>query len=226
MDYSNNWSSLFSLSSFYCLKKDDFQDADLSALMASFDYPVIESYHPKRKNEFLLGRACASKAHELQVGAPLLILAVAEDRSPVWPSEIIGSITHCESWVGAAVSEKKTLLGVGIDFEKMGRAKMEIGRYIKTPQDLSDHPMLSNEELITVIFSIKESLYKALYPTVKVFFGFDSAAVKEVDVKNGTFKIELLKKISPDFGPSTRYIFEGKLMICDGVCLSVLEVLY
>lgn len=98
------------------------------------------------------------------------------------------SISHNQFWVGSAVSKSKSLLGVGIDFEVIGRAKLELSRYIRSSEDLKTHQFLNENELLTLIFSAKESLYKALYPTAKCFFGFETAAINEIDVSNGTFK--------------------------------------
>jgi enterobactin synthetase component D len=218
------WSSLFKHSSFFGYQKSDVLDSSLKKLLSELDYQNIDHFHPKRKDEFLLGRLCASKAHELHFGSVLLSLPVAENRSPLWPKEVIGSITHNQFWVGAAVAKSNSLLGVGIDFEVMGRTKLEISRYVRTPKDLISHASLSDIELLTIIFSAKESLYKALHPSVKCFFGFETAAVTEIDLISGTFKIDLISDISKAYGPSGRAHFEGQVKIIDKSCLTVLEI--
>jgi 4'-phosphopantetheinyl transferase EntD len=38
----------------------------------------------------------------------------------------VGTISHNEFWVGAAVAKDTELLGVGMDFEVMGRTKLEL----------------------------------------------------------------------------------------------------
>lgn len=224
MNLQNNWSSLFLNSSFFCLKKDDELNPYLKDLYARLHYQNIENYHPRRKNEFLLGRVCASKAYEMRFGSELIFLPIGENRSPLWPNEVVGSISHNQFWVGAAVSNTPSLLGVGIDFEVMGRTKSELSRHIRTKEDLREHTFFSETELLTIIFSAKESLYKALYPTVKNFFGFDAAAVRKIDEELGTFAIDLVSKISPDFGPSERFQFEGRFEVIEKTCLTVLEI--
>jgi len=222
----NSFSSLFLHSSFFCLPKDKEQSACLIDLQNRLQNHDIENFHPSRKKEFLLGRVCASKAYELHNGLELLTLPSAADRSPLWPKEVIGSISHNQYWVGAAVSSSQKLLGIGIDFEVIGRVKLELTRYIRSSKDLLAHQSLNSNELLTLIFSAKESLYKALYPQVKCFFGFEAAAVTNIDMTKGIFQIDLIKDISPFYGPSGRFRFEGQFIIIEGNCLTVLEIPY
>lgn len=220
----NSFSSLFLHSSFFCLPKDNDQSDALTDLQHKLQFSSIETFHPNRKKEFLLGRLCAIKAHEMHFGSELLTLPASADRSPLWPKNVIGSISHNQNWVGAALTGAQQLLGIGIDFEVIGRAKLELTRYILNSHDLNFHQSLNSRELLTLIFSAKESLYKALYPQVKCFFGFEAAAVKEIDLLNGTFKIELIKDISSLYGPNSRFHFEGRFTIVEGNCLTVLEI--
>jgi 4'-phosphopantetheinyl transferase EntD len=147
------------------------------------------------------------------------------DRAPVWPPGVIGSISHNQLLAGAAVAKSTSLIGIGIDLEVMGRVKGELARFIRTPEDLKTHNSYNESELLTIIFSAKESLYKALYPIVKCFFGFEAAAVREVDHLNCTFKIDLLKNLSDSLGPSGRFQFEGHFKIIEKNCLTVLEII-
>lgn len=160
----------------------------------------------------------------MHFGTELLSIPISLNRSPDWPQEVIGSISHNQYWVGAAVSKSESLLGIGIDFEVMGRTKLELARYIRSSEDLKTHHSLNDNELLTLIFSAKESLYKALYPTAKCFFGFETAAVREIDISNGTFKIDLISKISSSLGPSGRFHFEGRFKVIGKSCLTVLEI--
>jgi enterobactin synthetase component D len=224
MNQINTWAELFSHSTFFFLQKNKELTPELEKLLSRLVYKNIDHFHPERKNEFLLGRLCASKAFEKHFSKEQLSILSNVDRAPIWPVGVVGSITHNASWVGACVSEQKLLLGVGIDFELMGRVKLEISRHVLTSEDLKEHDSLNAVELLTIIFSAKESLYKALYPIVQSYFGFNSAAVKEIDVTKGIFKIELVKQISLEFGPLKRFYFEGKFRVSDGTCLTVIEI--
>ena len=219
----NVWSKLFLHSIFFSLNKEnsiELQDTRNSLILPG----EINGFHPNRKEEFILGRICATKAHRLLTGEDLPVLLRNSDRSPQWPNGIVGSISHNQDWVGAAVAKESELLGIGIDFEVMGRTKLELSKQIRSSGDLLKAGSLTEEELLTLIFSAKESLYKALYPKARVFFGFEAASVREISFVDQSFEIELHQDISPLFGPRSRHIFRGKFAIERGTCLTVIEV--
>ena len=225
MEAHTQWLNLFKKSSFFCLNKEEELDGELKTLQSKIHYDqAVDGFHPNRKQEFLLGRVCASKAYELCTGESLLKLTPNKDRSPAWPPTVVGTISHNQYWVGAAVAKKSKLLGIGMDFEVMGRTKISLSSQIRSPGDIKSLGSFSEEELLTLIFSCKESLYKALHPNVKIFFGFEDAAVTRINLETHTFEITLLTQIGPNFGPSGRSRFEGRFTIFNDSCLTVLEI--
>lgn len=225
MNNKDTWSKLFSKSSFFAISKEEELDNDLKTLQSQIIYDQkVDGFHPNRRDEFLLGRVCASKAYQQCIGHELLSLPVNADRSPQWPGDVVGTISHNQYWIGAAVAKSSELIGLGMDFEVMGRTKLELGKQIRTAEDIKKHPKLSDEELLTVIFSCKESLYKALYPSVKKFFGFEDAALRMLDLDNGIFTIDLLTQLSLKFGISSHQSFTGRIALDGRNCLTVLEV--
>ena len=220
-----NYSKLFSSSSFFCLEKKSPLSPSLSEHGQRLVLPrEIESFSATRKEEFILGRLCASEAYKMCLGEELLSLPRGDHREALWPSTVVGSLSHNEEMVGAAVAKCDQLLGVGIDFEVLGRTKLELSAQIRCEKDLKNHPDFSDRELLTIIFSAKESLYKALYPTVKTYFGFSSAAVLEIDSVKGTFVIELILAINQHFCPEGRCRFNGNFEVYTNNLLTVLEV--
>lgn len=225
MDAHSHWSQLFQKSSLFSLNKEADLPADLKSLQSKIHYDqAVDGFHPNRKQEFLLGRVCASKAYEMCTGIPLLNLAPNKDRSPAWPTDVVGTISHNQYWVGAAVAKKANLIGLGMDFEVMGRTKIALSSQIRSAGDIKSLPNFSDEELLTLIFSCKESLYKALHPIVKIFFGFEEAAVTKINLENNTFEIVLLSQVGPNFGPQGRNKFVGRFTIYHNSCLTVLEI--
>lgn len=219
--------NLFKHSTFFALKRDDELSSEQREIYSQLVFPeAISKHHPNRKEEFKLGRLCASLAHLKLKGVALNEIPIGTKREPIFPASIVGSISHTKEWIGAVVSDSKELVGVGLDFEKMGRAKQELTRYISTDNDITEVDGLSEEEILTLIFSAKESLYKALYPSVKIFFGFDSAAVTKIDTQSKTFTIELLTQLSSEFGPNGRSSFTGRFCCDSQTCLTAIEVTY
>lgn len=115
---------------------------------------------PKRRSEFLAGRACAALALR-QAGK-------AEDvprhgRAPVWPTGIAGSITHSRDRAIAAVSTHYA--AVGLDCEALvapDRAlQLAAAIFSEAESRLRPEP-LSFASFFTLVFSAKEALYKAL----------------------------------------------------------------
>lgn len=225
MNEQAEWIKIFSRASFFSLKKEEDLSSELKIIQSRIQLQDnISSFHVNRKNEYLLGRTCAAVAYQECTGNELFKLDSANDRSPIWPQEIVGSIAHNKKYVGAAVAKKPELLGIGIDFEEIGRAKLELSSHIRSNEDISYHPKFSDEELLTLIFSTKESLYKALYPSVQKFFGFQDAALRQIDTDAGSFQIDLLTQLNSNFGPLGRFSFEGRFMIQNATCLTVIEI--
>lgn len=219
------WKDLFTVAEFHCLEKGTELPSNLKSDLDQIQYdPAVDTFAPERKNEFLLGRLCASLAYSEVFNQKLTHLPVYKDRAPVWPLNAVGSISHNKRWVGAAVAKSSELLGVGIDFEIKGRTKLELAGHIRSEGDLPGHPELTEEELLTLIFSCKESLYKALYPKVLRFFGFQDAAVRAIDTQKGLFTIELLTELSNEFSPSARHLFNGRFGSDEESLLTVIEV--
>ena len=166
----------------------------LEEFSAKFGYhKVTKRFSDNRKEEFLLGRWCAHQAFDQYIGEKLQsAIGVAPDRAPVWPEEIVGSISHNEHCVVSlsAVGVK----GIGIDIESKGRLNERLSEKILIDEDrkLLKAPMKwSADEFYTFVFSAKESLYKAIYHEVKSFFGFSEAFISEFSYEDQSFVISV-----------------------------------
>lgn len=216
---------LFSHSYFYFTNKDKLVDAKLLAYQSAMNWDEkIESFHPKRKEEYILGRLCAAEAYFQCFGTNLKQLDANSDRSANWPSQAVGSISHDQYLIGAAVAKSSDLFGLGIDFEVLGRVKKELKDQIMNSHDLENHPHFSADIWPTFVFSAKEALFKALHPRLKVFFGFDTAAITEVNYSEQSFCIELIAKIAPHFGPDENFKFYGRFQLIDKSILTFIEI--
>lgn len=214
---------MFNGPSFFIIKKSEGPSA---AFLSSFKFSEkINRFHPHRKNEFILGRFCAYECYKELTGLELLELESSEDRSPLWPSGIVGSITHSKDFVCAALATKENLQSIGIDLEEVGRVKKELVKQICTPKDLVAFAGLTEDELLTLIFSAKESLYKALHPLVKKFFGFDAAYISGINLKDQSFEIVLVEELSLNFGPFSQSRFHGNFKFLNNLCLTVVEII-
>ncbi|WP_409311477.1 4'-phosphopantetheinyl transferase [Pectobacterium sp. B1J-3] len=178
---------------------------------------ALERSVPKRRAEYLAGRCLARQVlHEL--GHSDFILNSCEDRSPQWPENISGSLSHnAGSVMCAAHLRSDTLACIGVDIEA----------YLSDDRAQSLWPGIIDEEeyqwfsereeafccLLTLSFSAKESLFKALYPQVKRYFDFLDARMVALDCAKRTFELELLTDLTPDFCAGRR--FEGVYQLND-----------
>ncbi len=156
----------------------------------------------KRQTEFLAGRICAHEALRRVTGVPG-IPTIGEDRSPCWPTGVVGSITHGAGWAAAVAARSEQWRGLGLDVEKLlpvTRAD-RLAAEILTPQELEGYAELDDEQRalrVTLTFSIKESLFKALYPLVNKRFYFQEAEMTHVDT-DGHARLRLLNDLSDEW---------------------------
>ncbi len=197
----NRWTEK-DLSVFYCeFNIDQYHDN----LFEQFDIELPDSLHravPKRRAEFLAGRYCAKRSLE-ELGIVTTQIPIGKDRSPIWPRDIIGSISHSNSLAVATSNHRgHTGRGIGIDIENIvdPETLKRIRHHIASESELVN---ISTEpekyhQLFTVIFSIKESFFKAAYPTVGRYFGFDAVSVIHLNYAAGLILLEINQDLSSE----------------------------
>lgn len=179
----------------------------------------------KRQTEFLAGRLCAYEALRRATGVAS-IPAVGEDRAPCWPAGVVGSITHGAGWAAAVAARAEQWRGLGLDVERLlasTRADRLAGE-ILTPRELESYGDLDDSQratLVTLTFSIKESLFKALYPLVNKRFYFQEAEVIHHD-DNGQARLRLLNDLSQEWKSGAE--LEGQFVQFDGYLLSLVSI--
>jgi 4'-phosphopantetheinyl transferase EntD len=134
----------------------------------------------KRVQEFAAGRLCARRALE-EFGVTGFPLSVGEDRQPLWPDGIVGSITHTTGYCAAAVAERGRLVALGIDSETVGDVSPDIRPTICCASEakwLRSLPAASEEAAITLVFSAKEAFYKCQYPLTREWLNFHDLIVE------------------------------------------------
>ncbi|MFK7826983.1 MAG: 4'-phosphopantetheinyl transferase [Oligoflexales bacterium] len=155
----------------------------------------------KRKCEFIAGRLCARAALETNHIRDFQILSET-DRSPVWPENFTGSITHSQNFAAAAIASKSVAQGIGIDTEVPITAKRleSIKSRLFLRQELNAGQEKNDPEIYySLIFSAKESIFKCIYPLTGVFFGFHDALVSQINWNQQTFQYQLTKGLGPHY---------------------------
>ena len=138
-----------------------------------------------RRTEFTTGRVCARAALD-QLGAGVDAVAVGEGRAPVWPAGVVGAITHCTGFRAAAVAWASQVRSLGIDAEPHDPLPDGV---LDAVSDAGERAVLAGLPAGVcwdkVLFSAKESVYKAWFPLARCWLGFSDAEL--TPAVDGTF---------------------------------------
>lgn len=204
------------------IKKTEYDRHDIQSIIEQLKFNVdLSKFHIERKKEYILSKVLIHQLLKDDFNLDFREFSSNEDRSPIWPSGFIGSISHSKNLVVVALSQNSKYLG--IDLENIGRMKNEVFDKISIEEDVKNVNGLSEEQLMTLIFSAKEALYKALYPEVKKFFGFEYAYVQNVFIDKNSFEICLKKPINEQWTPEKAKVITGRYLFDQGHCLAIIE---
>ncbi|WP_435947496.1 4'-phosphopantetheinyl transferase family protein [Dryocola sp. BD586] len=154
----------------------------------------------KRCAEHLAGRIAAAEALRLS-GLNDSIPGIGLNRAPCWPPGFTGSITHTDRLaLATAIPDLPgKRCGIGID------AEVIINTY--DAQDIADGIVNPAERgllracglpfpvALTLAFSAKESLFKALYRHVGHYFDFSAAEITAVSAQ--ILELKLVSRLGP-----------------------------
>ena len=180
----------------YCIEA--YNDKLFSELNIYYPEHLITAVN-KRKAEYLAGRFCASMALA-DSGVRNFDVKTGKHRAPIWPQHLRGSITHTGSQAYAAVASVGDYKYLGIDYEKIVTLKTaeNIGSMVVDDHE-RDLLMQSFSDValaLSIAFSSKESLFKALYPYVGEYFDFLTASITRLSIDEGSLELKLKKTLS------------------------------
>lgn len=179
----------------------------------------------KRRREFVTARACA-RAALAQLGYPDQPVPAGARGEPLWPAGVVGSITHCAGYRACAVAPASELLTIGVDAEPGEPLPAGLIGDIALPEERRWIERLSAEDPSVcwdrLLFSIKESIYKAWFPLARSWLGFEDAGV-EVDPARGTFTASLSVP-GPTLGGRKLDGFAGRWLAAEGLLLSAIAL--
>jgi 4'-phosphopantetheinyl transferase EntD len=184
---------------------------------------VIARAVEKRRKEFTTARWCARNALA-SLGLPPAPVLPGPRGAPQWPVGVVGSITHCVGYRAAALARARDIAGVGIDAEPNEPLPGGVTNIVALPHErarLADltrrQPQVCWDRLL---FSTKESVYKAWFPLTHRWLDFTDVQVT-VDVAAGTFRARLRVPV-PNGMPANG--FSGRWLVADGLILTALTV--
>lgn len=167
---------------------------------------VLSNAVPKRLGSFRAGRACSACALRQLVPSASHVQWPGYDavRAPIWPDGICGSISHSDQAAIAILAPSDTLRGIGIDIE-LPIGFLEQDGLAAQIYQLDEGAVLAASkwapQTFTVIFSAKEAIYKAIYPTVRRFVGFEEVTL--IGYHTDKIKFLLNSKLAKQLGQSS-----------------------
>jgi 4'-phosphopantetheinyl transferase EntD len=176
----------------------------------------------KRQREFTAGRIAARRAMVALGQAPQPVLPGA-DRAPIWPDGLVGSLSHCDSLCLCAMAHARDVRALGVDVEEDTPLEPEMIDTILTPPErkwLNHQRPGDMANLAKLMFSAKETAYKAQYPLSREVLNFEAIAVLP-DLAKGTFEATFTRAVGP-FASGTR--MAGKFIRTHGLILTGLTL--
>lgn len=178
-----------------CYKAESFRINEFENHKVDFPSSLNKAVD-KRRAEFLAGRIVAKEVLT-QLQSSVLQVPVGINRGPLWPEGYIGSITHCDE-IAIAIATRSTFARyIGIDIEAVIKEESEhFTRLIVNEDELKYLNLKSIDPRLamTIAFSAKESLFKALYPHLGFYFDFSAASITELT--QDSFKLSLTTDLS------------------------------
>lgn len=136
--------------------------------------PVLPGAKPRRQLEFQAGRVAAANAL-LSLGSSDFRVGIGGGRQPVWPMGYVGSITHDTNFAVAVVAKSSDLAAIGVDIEAPERLTQGLSERIGTDEEFAVLEQRSDQIAKYPdigLFSLKESVFKCVYPAVNRLFDF------------------------------------------------------
>jgi 4'-phosphopantetheinyl transferase EntD len=175
----------------------------------------------KRRREFTTVRHCARAALG-ELGLPPVPILPGERGAPRWPAGVVGSMTHCAGYRAAAVARAADLLTIGIDAEPDQPLPEGVAEAVALPDELArlraERPVPNWDRLL---FSAKESVYKAWFPLTRRWLDFADARL-DLDPA-GTFTAHLLVP-PPTIAGRPLTGFAGRWLARDGLLVTVIAL--
>ncbi len=177
----------------------------------------------KRRAEFGTARVCARLALS-RLGIPPCSLVPRADRSPQWPSGVVGSISHTEKLCGVAVTTSPRIASLGLDLEIDAPLESDLQALICTSAErrwLDQYKSSERGHAAKILFSAKEAFYKCQYPITEQFLEFTDVELS-IDLQSGSFSVSEIGRVGGEWDRVRRTT--GKIRRSDGV-IATLAVL-
>jgi 4'-phosphopantetheinyl transferase EntD len=156
----------------------------------------------KRLADFRASRYVASNALS-QLGHSDFAILINQQRGPIWPPGIIGSLSHCSEIAVAVAIDDRSIASIGIDVEAYYEMEENLRKLICSEQEMKHLRSIGQPELMSkIVFSIKEAIYKCLNPLIQQWIDFKDVSIV-LDKNKQTYVANLNSELTARLGCST-----------------------
>lgn len=198
------------------------------ALCGEWQLPLplrIQSAVKKRRAEYLASRMLTREVFT-RLGQPDFILSNAADRSPLWPAGVQASLSHSTGIVVLAATKQPLCIGVDVEQQMSATTAEETTEMLMGSAERSclqrlplDFPLAA-----TLLFSLKESVYKALWPQLYQPMDFYHAELVDVDLAAQRATLRLTHRFNDVFNKGTELSAEFHLQDREVITLLAHEI--
>jgi 4'-phosphopantetheinyl transferase EntD len=216
----------------------DIVGDDPAAYLLPAEQHLVAKAVEKRRREVTNARTCARRALAgLGIAdAGQLVIPRGAKGEPIWPAGVVGSITHTTGYFAAAVARAETIRSIGIDAEVHDALPDGVLAHIAIAselawlaaldkQDKQDKQDKTGDSAVwwdRLLFSIKESVYKAWFPLTGRWLGFEDAEIT-IDPAGRTFDATILIDGTTHTGPPLTGM-SGRWLTRDGLVLTAVAL--
>jgi enterobactin synthetase component D len=169
----------------------------------------------KRRAEFFAGRLAAKIAFCELNRVPLsslFCLSIGKFREPLWTKGMRGSISHTDrkAMCLLALTKKKAFVGIDVENLMDKSTASEVGMIIQSNSEIE---ILLAQELpfevaTTLLFSAKESLFKAIFPFVGRYLNFTQSHLVSINSSSRHLTLELCGEVAIQYQIPHSYMVE------------------
>lgn len=185
--------------------------------------PRVQAAGARRQSSYRNGRRAAARALAAAGVRGKGLVGQRDDGLPDWPAGWTGSISHTDRMAAAIVAPKAGAVRVGLDLEQLLSASeaAEIAHDI-APELTGREPPFPHALAVTLSFSAKEALYKALYPETRQFREFSAARIDWVG-GGGALPFSARLTLTEDWGQAwpRGAVLAADQLVADGHVLSL-----
>lgn len=198
---------------------------DPAAYLLPEEQPMVARAVAKRTREVTNARTCARRALAA-LGHPEVPILRGAKGEPLWPAGVVGSITHTTGYYAAAVAESTVVRSVGVDAEEHGALPDGVLAHVAFGAEPGRLAALRAADPTVwwdrLLFSAKESVYKAWYPLTGRWLGFEDAELT-IDLA-GRFDAAIrVDGTAADGGPPLRAM-TGRWLVRGGLVVTAIAL--